>query len=247
MNCDKYYKVENDGTYNVHFLNSEGYNIEEIKGIFSAFGKVLAVNVAGDTYGYRFIKYRTLDEIIRCVQGLQNNSSIRLLPEKLRHNVSRKVEENDSNQWQLPKRENSFSLFNIDKQFTSNFHDTNLKATPTFNLQTYEQDNISDKAQAYLNINSENAIHYNKYRADTINSGKSNSSDSNRHSPFLGQEGCSDKNFSNTMNFERYYRETKDSCYSVHFINKKGLTLDEIKELFSSYGNVLNDYRTTVQ
>jgi len=167
MNCDKYYKKENDGSYNLRFLNTKGYSIEEIKEIFSVYGEVLAVNISGDQFGLRFVKYRTLDEIIRCFDGLRKSNFIKFVPEKSKSNLMRKrSKSNDSNQ--IAKKENPCSgIVDVNKQFISNLHDRSSCLVPmteasTSNLET-DQGNISDKAHICLNINAQDAM-YNKYR-----------------------------------------------------------------------------------
>jgi len=147
MNCDKYYKKENDGSYNLRFLNTKGYNIEEIKKIFSAYGEVLAVNISGDHFGLRFVKYRTLDEIIRCFEGLRKSNFIKFVPEKSKSNLMRKrSKSNDSNQ--TTKKENTSSgIVDVSRQFVSNLHDRNsvtMTEASSSNLET-DQGNISDK------------------------------------------------------------------------------------------------------
>jgi len=166
MNCDKYYKKESDGSYNLRFLNTKGYNIEEIKKIFSVYGKVLAVNVAGNDFGLRFVKYRTLDEIIRCFEGLKN--LIKFVPEKSKSSLRNKSDSNDSNQ--TAKKENPYSgIVDVGKQFTSDLHDTGsmVMTEASSNNLGIDRGNISDKAYTCLNINSQD-VTYNKYRLQLI-------------------------------------------------------------------------------
>lgn len=42
------------------------------------------------------------------------------------------------------------------------------------------------------------------------------------------------------MDYEIYYKFTQDRTYCIHFLNKKRLNAEEIRNMFSLYGNVLS-------
>ncbi|XP_012281225.1 uncharacterized protein LOC105700161 [Orussus abietinus] len=80
MSYDKYFEVQNDGCYCLHFPNKFGLSVDEIKEIFSEFGTVQRVNCAGDDFGFRFVRYATREEAVRCLDGLRGHSKVKLLP-----------------------------------------------------------------------------------------------------------------------------------------------------------------------
>jgi len=64
-----------------------------------------------------------------------------------------------------------------------------------------------------------------------------------RHFQSSEQQNFIAKDLSNTLvNFEKYYKVTKDGYYSIHFLNKNCFTIEEIKILFSFYGNIVHMY-----
>lgn len=85
MDPQKFYECERENLYNVHFPNKMGYSVEDIKKIFSEFGEVAFVRKAGDDFGFRFVKYRTKEEILRCIEGMKNHKTIKLLPKRVKH------------------------------------------------------------------------------------------------------------------------------------------------------------------
>ncbi|XP_015514388.1 uncharacterized protein LOC107220341 isoform X1 [Neodiprion lecontei] len=63
----------------VRFRNENGLSMEQITKIFSKYGEVLSVNAAGvNEYGFRFIRFRTKEQALECVRGLENHPNIRL-------------------------------------------------------------------------------------------------------------------------------------------------------------------------
>lgn len=220
---DKYYKLDNDNSYNLHFLNKDGLTIDQIRAIFSTFGQVKGVNVSGNEYGLRFVKFKTLDETIRCIKGLANHDSIKLLLEKSKINgSSNRFDKKNSNQCQVAKVEYSFQrTFNTDKQFNLN---------SAHNGQFSENESLSHNVKINENGQFDN---FHKLNANAIKYNKSDSS--SRQQDFV-------HNGSNKIECEKYYKIAKDGSYVIHFANKKGLNIEEIRNLFSSYGYVLSIY-----
>ncbi|XP_051166869.1 uncharacterized protein LOC127285100 [Leptopilina boulardi] len=76
------YSLEKDGTYCLGFPNKFALSEKEIEEIFSDFGDVISVRTSGDERGFRFVRYRTLEEAECAVQGLNGHKKIRILPKK---------------------------------------------------------------------------------------------------------------------------------------------------------------------
>lgn len=239
MDFEKYYKTESDGNYAVHFVNKDKLSSQEIREIFSAYGDVLSINGVknGDT-GFRFVKYKTLPEIEQCFNGLKDGSKIELLPEKSKMNEW--MNKRSSNQ--AARMGNSFKKpLNNDRQFNSasSSYNRNLSNIET-NFTHMGISNESNRADNFSH-NNENFMNH-KSTQNMVKDDESRSSVFNRNSSLSsGQRRSStESNSLDTLEYEKYFRVCKkDKTYTLHFANKKGLDLDEIKELFSSYGNVV--------
>ncbi|XP_072764493.1 uncharacterized protein [Anoplolepis gracilipes] len=235
MDYEKYYKIDNDGYYTLHFLNHHKINVNEIKKIFSMYGKVKAVNTTGDDYGYRFVKYKTLEEVEHCLRGLVNNKLIQLLPEKTKINDLNKLDKKRLSQQQVTTMENSSWRTCSNKQFHLNSADNRkLSESSTHNVQTFNEDNQFKDVENFSDTGSRNSVH--SFKSDSLVSNslslrQQNSNNSNKVN-----------NSSNKINYEKYYKIAKDGTYIIHFVNKKEFTSEEIKHVFSSYGKVLSVY-----
>lgn len=238
IDYDKYYKRDNDGCYTVHFANNKKLSIDEIEEIFSAYGKVMSVNITEHEYGFRFVKYKTLEEIICCLKGLKNSDIIQLLPERIKMNGSnRRLKYNST-----PRKRLEYSFqktSDIDNQFNLNSAHNRRSSeienlthsTSTSNVSQLDNaDNFSDTASR--------SSHNLKSNVNAIKHDKSDPLISN--SLFSGQQN-SISNSSET-DYYKYYKIGKDGNYIVHFVNKKELSINEIRTLFSSYGNVVSVY-----
>lgn len=80
MDHEKYYDRKSDGSYVIHFLNKKGLNLQEVNKKFSVFGKVLSVDDNGKANELCFIKYGTVEDAIKCIDGFKNDKSIKILP-----------------------------------------------------------------------------------------------------------------------------------------------------------------------
>jgi len=234
MDFEKYYKIDYDGSYNLHFLNKDKLTVDEIKNIFSTYGKVLNVNITKDEGGLRFVKYRTYQEAMCCWRGLQN-SKIQLLPERNKINLNKK----DCNQQQSARTGNSFKKpINDYKQLNSNsINDENLSnRKSSTHIKTFQNgfDNFSD-------TNYENSMCDHKPIQSGIKDDEQHSSVFNGRSSLPSKQTFIETNsLDTTIDYEKYYRISRDDTYTVHFANKKGLTSEQIKELFSPYGNIVS-------
>ncbi|CAL1681826.1 unnamed protein product [Lasius platythorax] len=242
MDYEKYYKQDSDGNYNLHFLNKNGLSINEIREIFSAYGKVLSVNVSGNDYGLRFIKYKTLDETECCIKGLANSNIIQLLLERTKMNGSNnRLDKKNSSQWQAARTENSSQRasttgkqFNLNSAHNGKFSE--IESLP-HNVKTSNGDNQSDNADNFSDTGSKNSRH--SYKSN-VNASKYDKSDSLVSKPLPSRQQNSINNSSNKIDYEKYYKIGKDGAYILHFVNKKELDLEEIRKLFSPYGNVIS-------
>lgn len=86
MEYEKYYDKRING-YVIHFPNNKGLSLQEITQMFSAFGKIVSVNNRGKSNGLCFVKYETVDDAKKCIDGFRNNSSIKILPHKMKNNI----------------------------------------------------------------------------------------------------------------------------------------------------------------
>lgn len=243
INYEKYYKRDNDG-YTLHFANTKKFSVGEIEKIFSPYGRVMSVNVTESDYGFRFVKYKTLDEVICCIKSLKNSNIIELLPEKNKTNSNHRLNKNNSSQSakQTARMEDlSQKTFSTDEQFNLNSaHDGKFLEieNSTRNVKTSNGSNQLDNAHNFSDTASKNATHSFKSKpVNAINYDKSNSLISNLLS---SEQQNSINNSSNKIDYFKYYKIGRDGTFIVHFANKQELKLEEIKKLFSSYGNVLS-------
>ncbi|KAL7300815.1 hypothetical protein TKK_0006380 [Trichogramma kaykai] len=84
VNDDLWYQDEKNN-YWVLFPNKFALDEEEIRKIFSNFGTVRGINKAGDEKGLRFVRYKTQEEAVNAVHGLENHPTIHLKPNKNKH------------------------------------------------------------------------------------------------------------------------------------------------------------------
>ncbi|XP_011641305.1 uncharacterized protein LOC105429814 [Pogonomyrmex barbatus] len=229
MNFDLYYKLDNDGYYNLHFVNTQKLSTNEIRNIFSAFGRVVGINGTKDESGYKFVKYKTLRETEDCLRGL-HHSAIQLLPEKSKlHGLNKNIDKRDLNQSQTT-RSNDQKTFNNNKQFDSNsIHNKNDKESLTSEDKRLNS-SVGSNYQNFTYGHKSNLIQHEQELDSTIPNDRPSSS----------RQTFMKNNASNTtIDYEKYYRIGKDGTFSVHF-PAKGLEIDQVKEMFSYYGKVLS-------
>ena len=85
MEYEKYYDKRANG-YVVHFPNNKGLSLQEITEMFSTFGKIVSVNDRGKSNGLCFVTYETVEDAKKSIDGFRNNSSIKILPHKIKNN-----------------------------------------------------------------------------------------------------------------------------------------------------------------
>lgn len=85
MDVDKYIKKEFEDCYSVVFPNFRAFSTAKIEEVFSQFGRVRGVRIFGDERGYCFVRFGTIEESRRAVQGLSQNSDIRICPHRYRN------------------------------------------------------------------------------------------------------------------------------------------------------------------
>ncbi|XP_071856652.1 uncharacterized protein [Bombus fervidus] len=166
MDNEKYYDRKSDGSYVIHFLNKKGLNLQEVNKRFSVFGKVLSVDDHGKANALCFIKYGTVEDAIKCIDGLKNNKSIKILPHihkvnntngkrlsrintrgKILHSKNKKVSNQDSSRYRSEKK-NVISNFLPTKQFqdtqTDCQSDSNIPKSLS-NNSNFNNDEVDDK------------------------------------------------------------------------------------------------------
>lgn len=239
MFYDKYYKLDNE-CYTVHFSNKKRFSINEIQEIFSAFGRVVSVNITGKEDGFRFVKYKTLDETLCCIKGLANSNNIQLLPEKSKmNNFNNRSDKKNSSQWQAARTEYSPQRTSgTGKQHLNSAHNEKYSETEssTHNIKTSNEHNRFDNVDNLSDTGSKSSTRSFKANVNAIKYDKSNALESN--SPSSRKQNF--VNNSDKIDYEKYYKIIKDGNYVIHFANKKELGSEEINKLFSSYGNVIS-------
>lgn len=246
MDYEKYYKKDQEGFYHLHFLNKNRLNSSEIRNIFSSYGKVIRVNFSKDETGYTFVQYKSLQETVRCLDGLKDSSTIQLLPERSKiNNFNKKSIKRDSSQQQESIKENSFrKVFSSEEQLNSNStYDKNLPNSRE-NLTRIRPSNEYNGFNNFSDIDSQNSMH--KPNVNVMRSNELDLPILDRKSSLSSRQQTSMETFTqnftdSTMDYEKYYRISKDN-YTVHFVNKKGLSSEQICELFSPYGDVSSIY-----
>lgn len=240
MEYEKYYNKDFDGLYNLHFVNKDRLGVSEIKNIFSLYGKVLGVNFSKDEGGFVFIKYKSEEDTIRCLKALKDSSEIQILPERKKINMNKRMIKRDSNQQQESKMGNSFrKSFSSDEKLNSNFvYDKNLPNRE--NLIRIRTSTESNGSNNFSDTNYQNPMHKSNLhimRGHELDLSVFNEKFS---LPLKQQQTSTEDNSSDsTIDYEKYYKISRDG-YTVHFVNKKKLSLEEINELFSLYGNILS-------
>ncbi|XP_071571038.1 uncharacterized protein [Temnothorax nylanderi] len=97
----KYYRLSKDDTYTIHFANRKGLEIDEIEKLCSPYGNVVSIYPGGENNGLRFVKYKTQEEVMRCIKGLRDGNVITLLPQKNKVMTETKTTDQRSlNPWQ---------------------------------------------------------------------------------------------------------------------------------------------------
>ncbi|CAK9812837.1 hypothetical protein ANTQUA_LOCUS7420 [Anthophora quadrimaculata] len=82
MNYTQYCDEKSDGSYLLHFNNSKGLSIPDVKKMFSTFGKVLTVYNRGQTHGLCFVICASFEDAKHCIDGFKSGKDIRILPHK---------------------------------------------------------------------------------------------------------------------------------------------------------------------
>ncbi|XP_012219013.1 uncharacterized protein [Linepithema humile] len=244
MDYKKYYKSDCDGTYTLHFLNTNKFSPDEIKEIFSKFGEVLAVNVTSTETGFRFVKYKTLDAAKNCLDGLKDNNEITILPEK--KDQYKRMDKNSSQKQTGNTDKQSNGNFMYNKKFSeTKFQKERL----TYNTRTSNYGNKTDDADSFLNTTFSNIGFLNTgseatshgYKSNTYEIKASDKQDVFKEKHSLPQKRSFNSNSSsNGINYERYYKLLKDGTYMMHFVNKKNFSVDKMRNIFSEYGPVLS-------
>lgn len=86
MDYDPFWNKDDLGLYCIVFPNKNALSNEEIKEIFSAFGNVLSVTCAGDAKGHRFVRYASLEEVIKAIEGVKGHQKVKLIYHKSKTN-----------------------------------------------------------------------------------------------------------------------------------------------------------------
>ncbi|KYQ46723.1 hypothetical protein ALC60_14244 [Trachymyrmex zeteki] len=158
MDYEKYYRTTKDGGFSVHFANKRGLSLEYIKDTFSSYGNVVSVYEGSCQNGLKVITYKTLDEVISCLKGLQNDSQISILPQKDKlGGEARAANQNSLNPWQATRMEDtSQKMFSTDKQ---SHHENNKQeklseyrgkpfySSRAFDRNKFQGDNFSDSSR----------------------------------------------------------------------------------------------------
>lgn len=173
MDYEKYYKVMQDGAYCIHFSNKKGFSKEQINDLFSSYGNVLSVTWKGDNInGLIFIRYKTQQETLYCLESLQKSNDIRILPQK--DKIDKQKVQQSSNEWQARRTDNSFQeTFVIDKQHHSSSTYNNKNFTCEEKPIFYKRN--SNCADNFSNSNFSRPKHDYKSYVNAINSNKFNS------------------------------------------------------------------------
>ncbi|XP_011506194.1 PREDICTED: uncharacterized protein LOC105368772 [Ceratosolen solmsi marchali] len=112
MTSEPLWSRNKNGEYCLIFPNKHAVSFNEIKRIFSKFGNVTQIKVAGNKTGFHFIQYLTLNEVERAINGLKEHATIKLVLHRPQCysqsncNVKRKVQVHTIQNDQTSKMEN---------------------------------------------------------------------------------------------------------------------------------------------
>ncbi|XP_077272548.1 uncharacterized protein LOC143903062 [Temnothorax americanus] len=231
MDHDKYYKWDKSG-YTVHFYNNDRLDTPDIKKAFSPYGKVIGINFGKEDTLLTFVKFLTLKETIACLNGLKD-SDIEILPERSK---MKKRDNRDSSQQQAVRTENSFQkTFNNDKKLNKNLPNAR---------ESSPRKRTSNESNRSNNFSSNQKFMPNHEPNPNVRGSESDLSVFNEKSLLFSKQQISKETNSSdtTIDYEKYYRLSKDDTYTIHFANRRGLEMDEIEKLCLPYGNVVSIY-----
>ncbi|KZC08235.1 PREDICTED: uncharacterized protein LOC107186420 [Dufourea novaeangliae] len=165
MDYAKYYDKRSD-SYVVHFPNHKGLSLDELKETFSVYGIVSSISDRGNQFGLCFVYYKHLEDTIRCIDGFQNHSYIKILPHK---NKNKTVINEQEKKTQM--KNNSNCTHRSSNQFQKN----------RFSEQSDQRDSSSDTGNSFRatkqNIFKNNATDYGESSDTSLHSLRSTNDD----------------------------------------------------------------------
>lgn len=91
---EPFWNKDTSGAFCLLFPNKFALSIEEIKDAFSKFGNVITVTATGDERGHRFVKFTTLSEAIKAIDGIKGHKKIKLIAYKAKTTTQKPQEDN---------------------------------------------------------------------------------------------------------------------------------------------------------
>ncbi|XP_031840876.1 uncharacterized protein LOC116430608 [Nomia melanderi] len=147
MDHEKFYDKKHDGSYLVHFPN-KGLTTDEVKNIFSSYGTVVSVDQHGDTFGLCFVRYKNLQDTMRCLNSLKNHQLIKILP----HKKKIKNKSTTKNHKPVQERSEDSSAFSSINKFLKQNHLKNKDINRTDNKDYHY--NVSPRSRRNSDGNS---------------------------------------------------------------------------------------------
>ena len=190
-NNERMWSEDSYGNYWLVFPNKHALDNEEIRTIFSEFGKVIRVSAAGDEKGLRFVQYSTPLEAETAVNGLQNHSKIKLVPYIPKHrskNLNKPLDDCQSNNAGLEQpiendnvKRNLYqrkSAKNKKTDSQSHYSYNNNASTFSQTIDTSRLNHNNDNASVYSNNLSQDFLPKETETSPTRSSGRNSSSSS---------------------------------------------------------------------
>lgn len=141
MNDSPLWSKDEANTYWLLFPNKHALSRDEIREIFSKYGKVLNLTAAGDERGFRFVQFGCLEDVERAVENLKNHPTVNLIqhrPKKKQQN-SQNSNSNNKETSSNPRR-NFYQRKSTDKNSSSTQLADDLNDLSIHNEQNSFQD-----------------------------------------------------------------------------------------------------------
>lgn len=197
------------------FCNSAGLSMKEITNIFSEYGEVVGINCATSQTGFHFVRYRTKEEALACVIGLEKNTQINLQPVKSKF---KERNENDHPNKCYNKKTTSNDISKGNNKERSNLKQEDETGSEK-NSQCSKDSKLSDRSK-----NDKNKARYSK----EFCKGNSESEQSSQNNQNRGKSLISERLARNYPN-NNSVNESKQSDKFAELFKLRGTNADTFK------------------
>ncbi|XP_031779556.1 myb-like protein I [Nasonia vitripennis] len=209
-----------DGTYWLLFPNKHALTKEEIREIFSQYGQVLNLTMAGDEKGFRFVQYATLEDVERAVENLQDHPTIKLVPHRP------KKKNNKSCNGSQRDRQNNNNVINQDTSMDSVKRNLYQRKSPKNNNE--QTDSNKQQFQNAMMFSRE-SMHKQKNSDTWPNNDKASVQLTPSSKSFCNKSNFIPQTPKNTMNSQVSRSNSADSLSPPNLVDQKNRTQHLLK------------------